>query len=35
MENDEVDTAQVPLPKDQEIRHPDSTTDMKVTNNNF
>ena len=35
MENDEVDTAQVPLPKDQEIRHPDRTTDMKVTNNNF
>ena len=35
MENDEVDTAQAPLPKDQEIRHPDRRTDMKVTNNNF
>ena len=31
MENGEVATAQVPLPKDQEKRHLEWTTEMKVT----
>ena len=31
MENDEVVKAQIPLPNDQERRHPEWTTEMKVT----
>ena len=31
MENDEVATAQIPLPKDQERRNLEWTTEMKVT----
>ena len=31
MENDEVPTAPIPLPKDQERRHFEWTTEIKVT----
>ena len=31
MKNDEVATAQIPLPKDQERRHTEWKTEMKVT----